>query len=157
MRALRIRQKIGSLIDLEPINETNTKKVLVTVCESDGGSVKTANICLDLFQMKDIFFFFDDFIRDKKEQLKALEEHMKKKKLSLENIYNDSKECGHLTNEHLLRLTEIGLSINHLLAKDLGASVQELSDIIEFTSLPFILFKKHLAYCQALIDEQVFE
>lgn len=151
MEMLRIKKKSGAFIDLESMDELDAEHMLITINEWDSSTLKTAKIHLNLFQIRELSIFLDTYMQTKIEKLQLLEKNRIRKKRSLQRIYEEAEISERFTHEQLLKLKEMGISITHLLAKDLAVSVQELYEIIQTNHLPFALLKKHFEYCEEQI------
>ncbi|HWV74216.1 MAG TPA: hypothetical protein VN040_21000 [Pseudosphingobacterium sp.] len=65
----------------------------------------------------------------------------------MKNVYQETKNGGKVTYQHIMDLSKIGTPIIALLAKDFYVPANEVLVIVKNNPLPFVLLNKHYKTC----------
>ena len=159
MKGLRIRQVTGkSFIELDPLNEDHVRNnhLLASISEWSGEGEKSCNVCLNIEQTKELFEYLRKYLDEKNEVLALHRENVAGKRKILRNVYQETKNGGKVTYQHITDLSKIGTPIIALLAKDFYVPANEVLAIVKNNPLPFVLLNKHYKTCwESVLAEPV--
>jgi hypothetical protein len=150
MKGLRIKQVAGrSFIELDPLNEDHIRNdhLLASISEWSGEGAKSCNVYLNIEQTKELFEYLRKYLDEKNEVLALHRENIREKKRVLKNVYQEAKNAGKVTYQHITDLSKIGTPIIALLAKDFYVPADEVLVIVKNNPLPFALLNKHYKVC----------
>ncbi|MFC6099781.1 hypothetical protein [Olivibacter domesticus] len=159
MKGLRIKQKAGkSFIELDPLNDDHVRKnhLLTSISEWSGEGEKSCNIYLNVEQTKELFEYLRRYLDEKNEVLALHREGVIEQKKILKSVYQETKNSGKVTYQHLTDLSKIGAPIIALLAKDFHVPASEVLFIAKNNPLPFALLNKHYKVCwESVLTEPI--
>lgn len=159
MKDLRIKQLSGkSFIALESLNDDHVRNnhLLASITEWSGEGEKACNIYLNVEQIKELFEYLKKYLDEKNEVLNLHREDIKERKQILKNVYQETKNDGQVTYQHIVDLSKIGTPIIALLAKDFHVPANEVLAIVKNSPLPFALLNKHYRTCwESVLTEPV--